>query len=81
MDPNDIPANFKMPQSITFVVREEPDGGYSAAAVGEGIFTQGDDYDHLVEMVREALRCHFEPERPVPELVHLHFVRDEVIAA
>jgi hypothetical protein len=30
--------------------------------------------------VRDAVRCHFEPDS-VPKLIRLHFVRDEVIAA
>jgi len=30
--------------------------------------------------VREAISCHFDPAEK-PEIIRLHFVRDEVIAA
>lgn len=28
-------------------------------ALGRGVFTQGEDWDGLKEMVRDAVRCHF----------------------
>lgn len=31
-------------------------------------------------MIRDAVDCHFEPDEK-PKVIHLHFVRDEVIAA
>lgn len=65
---------------IIFVVEEAPEGGYSARAVGEGIFTQADDLARLQERVRDAVRCHFD-EGKAPKMIRLHFVRDEVIAA
>lgn len=65
---------------IIFVVEEAPEGGYSARAVGESIFTQADDRVRLQELVRDAVRCHFE-EGKAPKMIRLHFVRDEVIAA
>lgn len=65
---------------IVFVVEEAPEGGYTARAVGESVFTQADDRILLQERVREAVRCHFE-ERDRPKLIRLHFVRDELIEA
>ena len=65
---------------IIFVVEEAPEGGLSAHAVGESIFTQGTDMQDLHARVRDAVRCHFEPDS-VPKLIRLYFVRDEVIAA
>ena len=65
---------------IIFVVEEAPEGGLSARAVGESIFAQGTDMQDLHAQVRDAVRCHFEPDS-VPKLIRLHFVRDEVIAA
>ena len=44
---------------IVFVVEEDPEGGYTARALGESIFTQADDMNSLREMVRDAVRCHF----------------------
>ena len=65
---------------IIFVVKEDETGGYYARAVGHAIFTQADSREELEEMVRDAVRCHFEPDRPVPKLIHLHYVHDHVIA-
>jgi hypothetical protein len=66
---------------LIFIVREEEDGGYSARAVGQPIFTQGDSRGDLESMVRDAVRCHFGDASPdLPKLVHLHYVHDEVIA-
>jgi hypothetical protein len=65
---------------IIFLVEEAPDGGMSARAVGESIFTQALTMAELHERVRDAVRCHFE-EGTQPKLIRLHFVRDEVIAA
>ena len=65
---------------ITFLVEEDPEGGYTARALGESIFTQADDMDALREMVRDAVRCHFPDESTRPKVIRLHLVRDEVIA-
>lgn len=66
---------------IIFVVEEDPQGGFSARAVEESIFTQADDLDSLKHMVRDAVRCHFPDEKLRPKMIRLHHVRDEVIAA
>jgi len=65
---------------ILFVVEEAPEGGYTARAVETAIFTEADTLDQLHAHVRDAVRCHFEPDE-APKLIRLHFVRDEVIAA
>jgi hypothetical protein len=65
---------------IIFVVEEAPEGGFSARAVGEPIFTQAEDATALHAAVRDAVRCHFD-EGSAPTLIRLHFVRDEIIAA
>jgi hypothetical protein len=65
---------------IIFVVEEAPEGGYSAKAVGESIFTQAETLGLLQEQVRDAVRCHYD-EGKAPKMIRLHFVRDEVIAA
>lgn len=66
---------------IVFLVEEDPDGGYSARALGESIFTQAEDMNQLKEMVRDAVRCHWPSESDRPRVIRLHSVRDEVIAA
>ncbi len=45
---------------IVFQVRESPEGGYEARAVGYSIFTEGDDWEHLKFMLRDAALCHFD---------------------
>jgi hypothetical protein len=65
---------------IVFVVEEAPEGGFTARAVGESIFTEADDMAQLHARACEAVRCHFD-EGKAPKLIRLHYVRDEVIAA
>ncbi len=64
---------------ITFQVMESAEGGYEARALGHSIFTEGDDWEHLKCMLRDAVLCHFDEEE-APRLIHIHLVRDEVIA-
>lgn len=64
---------------ILFLVEPAPEGGYIARALGESIFTEGDDIADLHEQVRDAVRCHFE-EGKTPKLIRLHFTHEEVIA-
>jgi hypothetical protein len=66
-------------EEIIFVVTEAPEGGFTARALGEAIFTEADDLAALRENVRDAVRCHFD-EGKAPRVVRLHFVRDDVIA-
>ncbi len=65
---------------LIFVVEEAPEGGYTGRALGAAIFTEADDRDGLREMVRDAVRCHFD-EGQGPRVFRLHFVREEVFAA
>ena len=48
---------------IIFLVKEDPEGGYTARSLGESIFTQADDLETLRKNVRDAVQCHY----PVPE--------------
>ena len=64
---------------VIFVVEEAPEGGYTARALGESIFTEADTLDALHEKVRDAVRCHFD-EGKHPKVIRLHHVREEVIA-
>ena len=65
---------------LIFLVQEAPEGGFTARALGASIFTEADDLDGLREMVRDAVRCHFD-EGKGPRVIRLHFVREEVFAA
>ena len=64
---------------IIFEVRESPEGGYEARALGHSIFTEGDDWADLKVMARDAVICHFD-DREVPKVIRLHLVREEAIA-
>ncbi|AHJ27368.1 2-oxoisovalerate dehydrogenase [Nodularia spumigena CS-584] len=66
---------------IVFLIEEDPEGGYTAKALGESIFTQADDIASLKEILRDAVRCHFPDEINRPKMIRLHIVRDEVIAS
>ncbi len=65
---------------IVFLVEDDPDGGYTARALGESIFTQADNLENLKKMIRDAVDCHFESEKK-PKVIRLHIVRDEVIVS
>jgi predicted RNase H-like HicB family nuclease len=68
---------------IIFEVQEDAvDGGFVATALGHAIATQAETLDDLRAMVRDAVRCHFGDGAPgpMPKIIRLHFVRDEVLA-
>ena len=48
---------------IHFIVEEAPEGGFTARAVGEDIFTEADDLPGLRAQAQEAVRCHFGDDR------------------
>ena len=45
---------------IIFEVTEAVEGGYDAKALGHSIFTQGESWEDLEELLRDAVCCHFE---------------------
>ena len=65
---------------IVFLVEEDPDGGYTARALGESIFTEAKDMPALRENIRDAVRCNFPDAKNRPAAVRLHLVHDEVIS-
>ena len=67
------------PAEIIFEVTEAPEGGFDAKALGHSIFTQGDDWNELKEMARDAVLCHFD-EDDAPRVIRLHLVREEAVA-
>jgi len=64
---------------LVFVVEQAPEGGYTARALGESIFTEADGLDELRTAVQDAVHCHFDEGRS-PKIIRLHFVRDEMLA-
>lgn len=67
-------------KEIVFLVEESDEGGFTARALGESIFTQAESMDVLRDEVRDAVRCHF-GENGGPSVIRLHCTRDEVLAA
>lgn len=65
---------------LIFLVENAPEGGYTARALGESIFTEAEDLPNLREQVKDAVRCHFDDGKG-PRIIRLHFVHEEVIAA
>jgi hypothetical protein len=65
---------------IVFVVEIAPEGGYTARALGESVFTEADNEAELRVAVQDAVHCHFD-EGTSPKVIRLHFVRDELLAA
>ena len=64
---------------IVLVVDEAPEGGFTARALGESIFPEGDTLDELRANVRSAVKCHFDEEQ-APKVIRMHIVRDEILA-
>lgn len=64
---------------IFFLVEEALEGGFTAKAIGESIFTEADTIDELKKNIREAVHCHFDDDK-LPKIIRLHLVKEEVIA-
>lgn len=50
-------------REVVFLVQESPEGGYEARPLGYSVFTEADTLEELKEMVRDAVRCHFDEGR------------------
>ena len=64
---------------IIFLVEEALEGGYTAKAIGESIFTEADTMDEIKVNIKEAVECHFDSDKR-PKLIRLHMIKEEVIA-
>jgi hypothetical protein len=56
---------------LVFEVTQEADGGFTAEALGESIFTEADTREALRANVREAVAAYFF-DRPAPGTLRLH---------
>ena len=63
---------------IIFLVEEAQEGGYTAKALSESIFTEADTLEKLKKMIRDAVVCHFEKDK-LPKIIRLHFVKEELL--
>jgi hypothetical protein len=66
-------------KELVFEVAQEADGGYTAEALGESIFTQADNWEKLRANVKEAVQA-FYFDSVAPASIRLHLIRDEVLA-
>ncbi len=67
-----------MNNELVFEVTEEADGGYCAECLTENIFTQGDTWEELRAMVKDAVSAYFF-DGPKPQWIRLRMVRNEVL--
>ena len=67
-----------MSKEIIFLVEEALEGGYTARALRDSIFTEADTWEELKEAVQEAVACHFD-EDEMPHMIRLHLVREDVV--
>ncbi len=66
---------------IIFEIHEAEEGGYWAQAQGHSIFTQGETWEELRTMIKDAVTCHFADHAERPRVIRMHYVRDEVLTA
>ena len=64
---------------LIFEVRDAEQGGYYARALGHSIFTQAETWDELRTNVVEVTSLFFEADEVRPDLVQLHYVKNELI--
>ena len=65
---------------FVFEVTQEADGGYVAECLTESIFAQADTWDQLRREVVDAVNGYCF-DRPKPDSIRLHLVRNEVLLA
>ena len=65
---------------LTFLAAKDPEGGYTARALGYSIFTEADTLDALRANIREAVQCHVEAGE-APETVLLQMDARQAIEA
>ena len=67
-------------KEIIFIVEEDPEGGYNARALGYSIFTEGETLEEIKEKIKDALKCYFDKEEDIPQVIRLHIVKEEMFA-
>jgi predicted RNase H-like HicB family nuclease len=63
---------------IIFLVEDALEGGFTAKALGEPIFTEAETIEELKENIKEAINCHFDNNKP--SVIRLHQLKEEVFA-
>jgi predicted RNase H-like HicB family nuclease len=65
-------------KEIIFLIEEATEGGFTAKALGESIFTEGETLEETKSNIKEAVECYFE-NADLPKLIRLHIVKDELM--
>lgn len=65
---------------IIFLNEEALEGGYTAKAIGEDIFTEADTLEEIKKNIKEAVECHFEDDKK-PKLIRFQMIKEEVITS
>jgi len=65
---------------LIFLVNSDPEGGFTARALGESIFAEAETLAELRTNIRDAVKCHFDGN-DAPQILRLHIVQEEVLAA
>jgi len=63
---------------IIFSITESLDGGYEAQAIGHSIYTQCDEYNELPQILRDAVKCHFDEDK-MPSFIRMLLGRQVAI--
>ena len=67
-------------KEIIFEIRENViDDGYFASALGFGIHTEAKSNEELKRNIHEAVECYFEDIESIPQIIRLHYVKDEIL--
>ncbi len=68
---------------LVFRVRPAEEGGFTAdCRLPEGLIaTQGDSWEELEAMVRDAVSCHFADATVKPGRIRLHMTEDRILEA
>lgn len=65
-------------KEVFFLVEESIEGGYTAKALGESIYTEANTIEELKNEIKDAVLCHFEDDE-MPKIIRLHMVKDETM--
>lgn len=76
----DFDLKVTLMTEIHFIVEQIPEGGYVACAMDADIFTESENIEDLHAQVRDAVHCHFGPEK-MPRLIRLHINSEEVLVS
>ncbi len=64
---------------MIFIVENSDEGGFTAKSLSCSIYTEGQTLDELKENIKDAIKCHCDAKE-IPHIVHLHIIKDEIMA-